>query len=81
MADITTFYPGGGANPVPNAVNATNAVNADQVDRELGSGDPADVITFWSGTQAEYDALATDATPTPGLGYDPDTLYIIHPDS
>lgn len=68
MADVTTFYPGGTANPVPNATNATNAtnaVNADQVDFREHDGTSETAMTgfkFWVG--AESDAPMTRDTET-----------------
>lgn len=65
MADITTFYPGGAANAaIPHATEA-NVVD-DQ--------NNAVSLQLWTGTQAQYNALATTASP-PGPGYDANTIY------
>lgn len=57
MADVTDFYPGGAAgNPVP------HSTTADQVD----DNNVATGLHFWSGTQADYDAIAAAEAATPG---------------
>lgn len=54
MANVTTFYPGGAegnAVPISDTVDDNNAATA---------------IHFWTGTQAEYDAIAAAEAATPG---------------
>ena len=67
MADITTYYPGSAAQPVP---NATDATNADQVDYTLHDG-MAETETqgfkFWVGAEADAPAL---------MARDEKTLYV-----
>ena len=75
MADVRLFYPGGPNSPVE---AAETAAISSAVTRTTGDGLVGADIEFWTGTQAQYDALATTATP-PGAGYEANTLYIIIP--
>lgn len=71
MPDISTFYPGAdAANPINNAtdsVNATNATNAGVSDT-IDDQNSATNAKVWTGTAAEYAAIATK---------DADTLYFV----
>lgn len=66
MADISTFYPGGeegNAVPISNTVDDNNAVEP---------------LHFWTGTQAEYDAIAMAEINDPGnTPFFAETLYHI----
>lgn len=71
MPDISTFYPGASAaNPINNAtdsVNATNATNATTASN-VDDQNSANNALVWTGTAAEYAAIATK---------DANTLYFV----
>lgn len=57
MADITTFYPGGSGNTA-----VGHAGEADMIDDQ----NETTPLFLWSGTMAEYEAIVTAETATPG---------------
>ena len=65
MPNISTFYPGASAaNPINNAAESANATTATNIDDQNSASN----ALIWTGTAAEYAALASK---------DADTLYFV----